>query len=481
MKIVLINSSVKRGMAYGLDDGMPKGLMKYLGGYQPLGICYIAAYLRKNGFNDLTLIDAEAEDLAIPEVVKRLYILKPAIVGISTLSFSFLYTLDLARAIKTALPDTLIIVGGSHVDIYPYEVLKHKCFDIGVIGEGEITFLEIVKIFHNNSNFLECLSEIAGIIYRKDDRIIFNKPREIIRNIDYLPFPARDLLNIKNYYQNYLPNPFISLLSSRGCPYCCTYCCRTEWNKILRFHSPGYVVEEIEYCIKRFKARSFQFFDDTFTVNKERVLKICELIKKRNLKIKFLILTRVDLVDRDIIFALKRAGCECISFGCESGDQFILDKMHKGYRIAQIKKAFALCREADVDVVAYFLLGHPDEGKKNLMNTIKLIKETKPRWCKANIFTLYPASSLYNEMVNKGEIIDYWRMMTVEGKVFRQPHINKYLSRRELEDYQTYINLIPYFRIKSNLFHFRRIRKPHNVLWSLWWLIVCLKNKLWKF
>jgi len=479
MKIVLVNSSVKRGLAYGLNDGMPKGLMDYLGGYQPLGICYIASVLRENGFRNLFLIDAEAENLSIREVADKVKLFSPDIVGISSMSFSFLYALDLAKTIKAILPNSLIVIGGSHVDLYPKQVLTHNCFDVGVIGEGEYTFLELIQLFcQDRYTFKDGLKKIDGIVFRNESDIVLTHQRKVIKELDNLPFPARDLLDLSNYKQNYLPNPFISLFTSRGCPYNCTYCCKASWNRYIRTQSAKYVVAEIEHCMKRYNARSFQFFDDTFTIQKIRVLEICRMICERKLNIKFLVLTRVDKVDREILEWLKKAGCDCISFGVESGDQKILDKMEKGYNIEQIKRAFLLCKEIGINIVAYFLLGHPDETIQSIQNTINLIKETEPDWCKANILTLYPGSPLYKELLEQGRIRDFWGEMTLDGKAFMSPNISQNFTMEQLGNFRNKINLMPYFRKKTNLLNLKKLRNPSNVIWSLQWFKMCLFNKI---
>jgi len=470
MKVLLINASVKRGLAYGLDDGMPAGLMDYLGGYQPLGVCYLAAVLAQHGYSEVAIIDAEAENLPVEEVAGRVETTRPDLIGISCVSFSFLYALDLARLLKqiTRAP---IVVGGPHVDIYPLEVLTHTCFDAGIVGEGETSFLELVRLFENApADPGPALLKVPGAVCRIDGRAAMNPERPTIADLDALPYPARHLLPPGRYLQNYLPNPFISILTSRGCSYKCSYCCRPDWTRRVRFHSPGRVVDEIERAMAEFGASSFQFFDDTFTLNRKRALEICRLIGERSLKIKFLALSRVDRLDRELVAALAEAGCSCISFGVESGDERILAAMNKGFSPPDVGAAFDLCREHGIDIVAYYLLGHPEETHASVRSTIESIRRTRPDWLKANIMMPYPASTLYEELVADGSLPDLWRRMTLTGEPFNPPHICRHLSRRELERYRLRINLAPYFRKRTNLLNVRRLARPRNVLWSLQWL-----------
>jgi anaerobic magnesium-protoporphyrin IX monomethyl ester cyclase len=481
MKVLLVNASVTRGMAYGLDDGMPRGLMRYLGGYQPLGVCYLAGVLLQNGYSDVELIDAEAEDLPVDDAARRVLGARPDMVGISCVSFSYLYALDLARLIKQAA-DLPIVIGGPHVDIYPREVMTHSCFDVGVVGEGEHTFLELVRLLSAvpRTRWPEELAKLPGVVCRVDGQPVVNGQRPVVHDLDALPYPARHLLQVKLYEQNYLPNPFISLLSARGCPFQCSYCYRPAWTRRLRAHSPLYVVNEIEHCMRQFGASSFQFFDDTFTVDRRRVLEICRLIRERGLKIRFLCLTRVDCLDREIVAALAGAGCSCISFGVESGDAGILAAMNKRFKPEDVERAFALCREHGIDIVAYYLLGHPQETKESIQRTIASIRATRPSWFKANIMRPYPASQLYEELLREGRIEDDWRQLTLEGRPFSPPHICKELTHQQLERYRVRINLMPYLRWNSNLLNWRRLSNPQNVLWSLRWLVQGLEDYLWR-
>ena len=481
MRVLLINASVRRGLAYGLDDGMPEGLMEYLGGYMPLGVCTIAAVLIDGGFPDVEIIDAEVEDLEIEQVARRAAAARPDIIGLSCVSFSFLYALELARRLK-AQSDAPIVVGGAHVDIYPQEVLAHECFDAGILGEGEYSFLELVRLLASSTDrrvFHEGLARVRGAVYRADGRVVVSPERPVVEQLDAVPYAARHLLKIDRYVQNYLPNPFISVLTARGCAYKCSYCCRPQWTRRVRYHSAAYVVGEIERCMEQFGARSFQFFDDTFTLNKPRVLEICRMIAERRLGIRFLALTRVDRLDREIVEALGRAGCACLSFGVESGDPEILRAMNKRYRPDEIGRAFELCREHGIDVVAYYLIGHPAETHDSVRRTLDSIRRTRPNWLKANIMIPYPSSTLYDELVASGEIPDVWRQMTVDGRAFTAPHICRALSRAELERCRIRINLMPYLRLRTNLLHVGRLRNPTNVLWSLRWLAQCARRYIW--
>jgi radical SAM superfamily enzyme YgiQ (UPF0313 family) len=202
----------------------------------------------------------------------------------------------------------------------------------------------------------------------------------------------------------------------------------------------------MESCIKRFGARSFQFLDDTFTVDRRRVLEMCRLMKERGIDVELSCLTRVDTVDEEMLRALKDAGLRSISFGVESGDQRILDRMNKRVTVAQIRDAFALCRRLGIKTTAFFMIGHPDETLESVDSTMRLVREISPNWFKTNILTTYPGSPMYDELVRSGKIGDYWREMTADLRPRRTPEICAAIGRRELKAMQNRINMMPYLR-----------------------------------
>jgi len=483
MKIILVNSSIDKTLLCGVDDGRPKELNYVMGRDPPLGLCYIAAVLRENGYEDVEIIDAQVEDDSINEIAKNIIRKNPDLVGISTLTFSFLYGAELAKIIKEKIKIP-VVVGGVHVDLYPEAVMSHNFFDVGVIGEGEFTFLEIVKLIENNKNnnlpIWKGLGKIKNLVFLKDGKINETKKREPIQDLDSLPFPARDLLNFDKYYLDYLSNPFVSILSSRGCPYRCSYCSKTEWSKKWRVHSPIYVVKEMEYCIENFGAKAFQFLDDTFTLHKKRIFELCKLIKERGIETEISCLTRVDRVDKEILEALKEVGLGSISFGVESGDQRILNGMNKQTKLIEIKRAFEICHELGIKTTALFMIGHPEETLGSIENTKKMIKEIKPNWFKTNILTPYPGTSLYEELLNSGKITDYWKNMTKTLKPYETPNICKNLTRKELKKMQNDINLMPYLRMPY-LLNGAFNAKPKQVYRNLIWIYQIFLNRIKNF
>lgn len=348
----------------------------------PVGLACIASYLRENGV-EVSILDANA--LQIPFQNLKKHIPKDFdIVGVSSYTPSVdlsIKTLELAREIN---PNCKTIMGGSHITGDPVGTMKRlPVIDVGVCGEGEITILELINTFKNNKE----LSSVKGIIYRKADNLKITDGRPLIKNLDILPIPAYDLLPMDKYCLpahhtscggNISIKPFTLLMTSRGCPYDCTFCAsKVVWGRKVRYRSPELVLSEISCLIEKYKIKTFEIVDDCFILNKKRLRVILDSLSK-DYDIRFNCLNRVDCVDREILLKLKKAGCYLIRFGVESGSQKILNEMKKGISVEQIKNAFKLCKEINIPANASFILGMPGETIETVDETIALAKEINP-------------------------------------------------------------------------------------------------------
>ncbi len=481
LRITLINASLRESRAYCVPDGFAEGFEKVIRPYQPLGILSLAAVLIKDGFNDIQVLDPDVGGLPRSEVVRKVKKFSPDIIGLSCMSFTYLYCLNLAKELKKQL-DCPITIGGTHVSLYPKEVMIHDAFDVGVIADGEFPFRDIVRCLARSANkasFFRGLHHVSGIVFKEKCSIKLSPERPIFTNLDSLPFPAYNLLDIRNYDQDYLPNPTATIITARGCPMKCSYCSRSHWDRVDRFHSPQYIVDQMEAVVESTGAQSFFILDDTFTYHKRRVMKICALIRERGLDLNFSALTRVTHIDNEVAEALTKAGISSLSLGVESGDQMILNKLQKGQTVRQIRDAFKICHRFNFHTLAYFLIGHPDETEEQIENTIRLIKEIKPEWFKANILIPYPGTKLYADLVGAGMIDDFWKRMTLEGRPINAPNISQHLTLKELESYRSKINLMPYTRLRgNNLLKLTKIKGWRNLAISLGWITRCGLEKM---
>lgn len=360
--------------------------------YFPLGLGYIASVLRNEG-HKVILFDPEVENLSYEEIKERIYSYSPDLVGIGCVTSNFNNSLRIARLVKRRLNIPLII-GGPHASALPEDILNNcKEFDVAVIGEGEYTMSEICK--------QKPLEQISGIAFRKNGNIIRTAPRKWIKDVDKLPLPARDLVNLNNYKPQAnldIGRRSATMITSRGCPFNCTYCAsRLVLGKSFRPHSPEYVLNEIEYLIKTYHVEYIMFQDDTLTLDKKRMEKICSIILKKNLKFKWWCLTRVDAISEDLLNLMKSAGCFFVSYGIESGDDQILKNMKKGITVSQAKSALSTTNKVGLKSQCYYMFGNEGETKETMKKTISLSKELKSTLASFGLLIPFPGTSLFNK------------------------------------------------------------------------------------
>lgn len=339
----------------------------------PLGIAYIAAVLKKNNY-PVKIIDSPVENLTLSQLIERIKKYAPDVIGLTVNSINYKKLLKFGGIIKKINKNIKIAVGGPHISADPAGSIKNSSFDFGIYGEGDYTFLELIKALEKNKP----LSSVKGIVYKKNSKVMINPPRPPIQNLDEIPFPARDLLPpLKEYKMSifyYKKYPVTTQISSRGCPYNCIFCDNNVFGHTFRAHSPEYVVDEMEMLKDKYKIKEIMFYDDTFTLDKKRVLGICDEIIKRKLDISWSAGARVHTVDKNLLSRMKKAGCWNISYGIETGNPEIMKFIKKGINLSQVKKAVKESVDAGLEVRGLFMLGHPTETKKTLRDTIDFAK-----------------------------------------------------------------------------------------------------------
>ena len=364
----------------------------------PLGLASIAAYLKSKDKNlDIQILDAWVERISLKELEDRISQSKADIIGIYVASPCYDNSKLSIEACRRALPDAIIVAGGPHPSAAPAETLKDiPQLDICCIGEGEITMYELVHAIKNNSSF----SNVDGLAFRSGigGKIIFTKPREFIKDLDSLPFPARELFPLEKYKVQPpfgKKNPFFMMITSRGCPYQCAFCSKDVFKSSYRARTPKNVCDEIEYLITKYGAQEIQLYDDDFTMDMKRAEAICDEILKRNIKIRWFSGTRVDLVNEKLLRKMKKAGCWLIGYGVESGNQKILDSINKGIRVEQIISAFKMTRKVGILTSCSFIYGLPGETKEILKETFDLAKKIKPNFLTISPLRVYPGSRIF--------------------------------------------------------------------------------------
>jgi len=339
----------------------------------PLGIAWLAAVLRENGFGNVILIDSVINKYSNQQIIDLLKKQDPDIIGLSFGTQNRFLAFDTAREIKKNFPAIPIVVGGPHPTLTAEDTLRSiPEIDIVGRGEGEYTFLDLVKAINKK----EELYRIKGISFKnKKGQIIHNPNREPIADLDTLPMPARDLLSIDDYKQTIPLSDKIctSMINSRGCPYNCVYCSTSEqWGHKIRHRSPQNVVDEIEYLMKNYKLDGVGFFDDVFTMDRVRVIEICKEIIKRNLNIYWWCEARANTIDAELVEWMKKSGCEHISMAIESGSNRILKNIKKAITVEQGIEAAKIIKKAGIKLKVFFMHGLPGETYEDIKKTVFL-------------------------------------------------------------------------------------------------------------
>ena len=325
-------------------------------------------------------------------------------------------TLFATDIIKTASPNLPIILGGAHATLLPKETLATAPeVDIIIRGGGEETVVELMRALENK----QPLSNVAGISYRKDGEVVTNPAWSGSIDLDSLPFLAYHLLPWRKY-RPHPPHgralPFAAIITSRGCPYNCCYCSKPIFGTKFRGQSPARVLEEVAYLNKKFGIREIAFYDDVFTLDKKRAYNIADGIIRSGLKIYWTCETRVNLIDKELLQHIKRAGCYSIAYGIESGSPEMLSTIDKGISLEQVEQAVRLSREAGLQVIGYFMIGSPGESPQTIRQTIQFAKRLKLDFAQFAVTTPFPGTKLYERYLieRKGAVIP-WESFVYAG------------------------------------------------------------------
>ena len=415
MRVLLINPPLDSVFR----DGHVSPVTSYLFyNSAPLGLLYIGAMLERTG-EVVRVLDAAAEKLDIPETVQRVRDFAPDVVGIGSTTVVFESARELAQALKAVLPEVPLVLGGYHVSLLPKEAMSEPAFDVGVIHEGEHTMLELLEHYRGERE----LSDIEGIVYRdKSGSVQFTAHRTEFRKLDDLPYPARHLLPADQYKPVPVDEhamPKFAMVTSRGCPHACGFCQKA--NSGYRSRSAEAVVDEMEHLVRDFGARDIAIVDSLFCANKKRVMKVCEEIQRRGVKVSWTCSSRVEVVDLEMLQAMKDAGCWRTRFGVESGSDRVLDFISKGITKEKIRNAITWADQVGLRPKAFFMVGHLPDTPDTIRETIEFAKSIPLHDVTVQINTLLPKTPQMEVWEREGEKWGRVINRTTDEKSFWEP------------------------------------------------------------
>ena len=443
--VLLVYPPISKLDRYGSELGV-------FGGKQiPLGVFYLAAYLRQLGY-PVQALDAEARELTSDDVVAELRAGRYDVLGISSTTVAFHRALQLAQAVKESLPETVIVIGGPHVSSQPDQPLQHAAFDYAVPNEGEETLAELLHVIAENGD----PAGVRGLVYRRDGQVVVNPPRPYIADLDTLPFPAFDMIPDMRIYSpppfNYQRLPVANIMTSRGCPNDCTFCENTTFGRQFRIRSAASIVAEIELLMKRHGAREISFVDDTFTVRRSRIYEIFELARQRGLRFPWSCMSRINTVDEDLLRYMRDNGCWYIGFGVESADEQILKVIHKHITPAGVERVVNICHRLGIVTKGFFMIGHPLETVETIDKTIAFAKRIPLRHVVVTINTPMPGTEQYQHAREYGTLdesdwkrFNYWKpvfvphgltaelLLTKQQQFIREFYLRPRLLLRQLQ------------------------------------------------
>ena len=398
----------------------------------PIYLAYTVAVLEEAGF-ETSFLDAVMDELSIEAFARQVHDRRPRLVLLETSTPTIAFDLETAAAIKQYSPETFVALLGSHVTYFDRQIVtENAAVDAVVRGEFEYASANLARALDAGGD----LRGVLGLTYRDvDGTVQVNAEQPLFEPLDRMPFPARHIVHGEGYRAGiYSGGRPTAMVSSRGCPYRCTFCL---WPDVLYGHrfrarSPQNVIDEVSEAVRLYGHDEIYFDDDTLTVDRDRALAICRLLEEKGLakEVEWIAQCRVDTVNRELLEAMKRAGCGYILFGVESGSPQMLKKMKKGITLDKVRTAFKLAREVGIKTQAFFLFGVPGETPQTIRETIDFAKELNASSTQFAIAIPHPGTALYEECKANGWLTsENWADYTAEAPLIETP----WLSAGELE------------------------------------------------
>ena len=452
MRVFLINPPADNGVKQVREGRCMQRAGAWTAIWTPISLAYCAAVLRKEGV-EVKLVDCIVDETDFDGLEKDVEDFKPDLAVLNVITPSFLSDLSTVQSIKKVNPEIKTAVIGIHGTALPDVCFNEDALlDFVVRGEPEYVVCSLASAIKNRTNF----SEVDGISYKEDGKIIHNRDSMPVANLDDLPFPAYDLINQEKYTMPFTNKKFLLVATGRGCPYPCIYCAdHVYYGKKMRLRSPEHLVDELSFYKKEYGIEDFLFWSEGFTLIPSVAKSFVQEIISRNLKIRWVCNSRVDNVDKELLLLFKKAGCTAIGYGVESGVQEILDKVKKGITLNQIREAVVLTKDVGIDVVAHTIIGLPGDSHETINETVNFLIDLDVDFTQFYCAVPFPGSPLFKEATEKGWInTGDWRMFEQNFSVLDMPGMSAVEIMKIRE--QAYRKF--YFRPKTIFKTLKRIR-----------------------
>lgn len=436
---------------------------EYVSLQYPINLGYIASVLKQES-HEVKMLDLNV--MPQTQLIETLQKFKPEIVGLTAMTPTIYNAKKIIQQVKSMDNKIITVLGGVHASALPLETMKEiSTLDYLIFGEGERTLIELLK--HIEKKKPKDMRKIKGIVFRNKGKIIKNERRELIENLDSLPYPARDLVNMELYNKAHVVRgisrkemKIIEIMTSRGCPNQCIFCAgHINYGRRVRFRGYENIIGEIEETIKKYKINHVDIEDDTFTLNKLLVKKLCNFFKRK--KLSWSCNARVDTINYDLLRLMAESGCKMIAFGVEAGNQKMLDKIKKGITTQQIIKAFRYAKKAGIRFVeADFMIGsHPDETLDDVKDTEKLAHKLKSDFLALAIMCPFPGTEIYEIMKKRNYLYEKtdWSQFSMFGSLKRYKRL-KYLTPKQMSHLQKKIMRRYYLSLKYIFSQITQIR-----------------------
>lgn len=404
----------------------------------PLGLAYMGAILKQSGY-EVVVIDQFAGGYTDETVVEKIVAVSPKVIGINMLTASANKVRGLCLSLRQMMPEVKLVLGNIHAAIFAKSIIGEGWADVVVAGEGEYVMKSLTDAFMKGNE----IDGIPGVTYLKEGEVRSTPPGRQLTELDELPFPAWELFDLEPYKTHTIltyGKMTLPLISSRGCPWRCSFCSQNHfWSRVV-VRRASEVVRELEYVHRNFGCEHFTFHDANFPVSKKYGIEFSREAAKVNLrdKITFVTEARLEVFDEELILALKNSGCRALMFGIESGSEKVRAGIHKTFTNDEIHRVVAFCHKHKIHTMGLFLVGLPGETRDDIMKTMELARSLPLDLAKFNIVVPYPGSKIFEDLASSGLIgaKDFDRIATYYSDGADALTVNENLSTAELDRLQ---------------------------------------------